>query len=127
VAVDIEGQAYIGVPKKLLHEPGIYALLQQERAASMPQIVKASAFREPSALERGFESAVEVATPQGSANCLGKDKPSSCQRSALYIRSSSCRLLCILRAATALRVSRILRPLPLPCLLCFSVDGRSVL
>ena len=69
VAVDIEGKAYIRVPQTFLHELGIYALLQQERGASVPQVVKASAIRKSGALERGFESAVEVATPQGSANC----------------------------------------------------------
>jgi hypothetical protein len=68
VAVDIEGEAYIGVPQELLHKGGMHALLQQERGASMPQIVKASAFREPCALERGLESAVEVTTPNGSSD-----------------------------------------------------------
>ena len=58
----------MGVPQKLLHELGIYTLLQQERRASVPQVVKAGAFREPGALQRGLESAVEVATPQASAD-----------------------------------------------------------
>jgi hypothetical protein len=57
------------VPQKFLHELGIYALLRQERSASVPQVVKARAFREPGALERDFKSAVEVATPQGRASC----------------------------------------------------------
>jgi hypothetical protein len=39
----------------------MYALLQQERCASVSQVVKAGAFRKPGALECGFEGAIEVA------------------------------------------------------------------
>jgi hypothetical protein len=74
VTVDVEGKAYIGVAQKLLNELGIYTLFQQERGAGVPQVVEAGALREPGALERSLESAVEVAAGQGSADAGGEHK-----------------------------------------------------
>ncbi len=68
MTVDVEGKSYIGVAQKLLNELGIYPLFQQERGAGVPQVVEAGALREPRALERSLESAVEVAAGQGSAH-----------------------------------------------------------
>ena len=67
VRIDVEREANVGVTQELLDELGVDALPQQERSAGVPQVVKAGALREPGALERGLESAVEVAAPQGGA------------------------------------------------------------
>jgi hypothetical protein len=59
VTVDVESKAYISVAQKFLNELGIYTLFQQERGAGVPQVVEAGTLREPGALERSLESAVE--------------------------------------------------------------------
>jgi hypothetical protein len=69
---------------ELLHELGIYALLQQERGASVTQIVEAGALREPGVLERVFEGA-----------CLG------CHRIWVYLRTSETRARVLARAYPA--------------------------
>ncbi len=39
MAVDVEGEAYVGVSEKLLDELGIYALPLEERGVSVPEVV----------------------------------------------------------------------------------------
>ena len=110
--VDVEGEADVRVSQKLLDVFGVYALPQEERSARVAEVVKASAFREPRTLERGLERAVEVAAGVGRSDGRGKDEPVIGPEPAFCILSSSWRLRCSLRADTALRVSRMLRPLP---------------
>jgi len=64
VRIDVEGQAYVGVSQKLLHELWVYALPEQECGARVAQVVEAGLLGEFCAPEQGFEGAVEVAARQ---------------------------------------------------------------
>jgi hypothetical protein len=72
VAVDVGGEAYVGVSQKVLHKPGVYTLPQQERGARMPQVVEAGLLGQFCTLEQSLEGAIQVAARDGRADGGGK-------------------------------------------------------
>src|SRR5918998_1572340 len=62
VAVDVEGEAYVGMPEEVLDELGVDALAQQEGGARVPEVVEAGPCGQAGALQGGLERAGEVTT-----------------------------------------------------------------
>ena len=60
MAVDVGGEAYVGVSQKVLHKPGVYTLPQQERGARMPQVVEAGLLGQFCTLEQSLEGAGDL-------------------------------------------------------------------
>ena len=58
--IDVEGERNIRVSQKLLNVFDVYALLQQEGGAGVPEIVKACGPREPNPLQGDLEMTLQV-------------------------------------------------------------------